>query len=288
MIGLLVPSTGIYTSYALPVGTQIALLSIDNGKVWYTEQYQTTFGVLDPALAEGIESGTTTGWVDVDPTPCDTVSNPKNSDAGPTTGIADSAATSLEIIHEGDGWTILQLPDYSFPWGIVTVNGLVNVVDNGRQKLVQINESALQNPGLTLGKTAEPTTYDSVVDLINYTYELTNSGNVTLIGPFTVTDDKAAVTCPATTSLAPGASITCTASYTITQADLDAGSVTNTAAGHAMFGGSPVDSATDSATVNAVQSPGLVIVKEANPTTYDSVGDQIGYSYVLTNTGNTT
>ena len=64
--------------------------------------------------------------------------------------------------------------------------------------------------------------------MISYSYEVTNTGNVTLAGPVTVTDDKATVTCPSG-DLAPGASVTCTASYTITQADLDTGSVTNTA-----------------------------------------------------------
>ena len=60
-----------------------------------------------------------------------------------------------------------------------------------------------------------------------------NAGNVTISGPITVSDDKiASVTCPAG-DLAPGAVITCTASYTVTQADLNNGSVTNiaTAAG---------------------------------------------------------
>ena len=47
----------------------------------------------------------------------------------------------------------------------------------------------------------------------------------------TVTDDKATVSLPGRRGLAPGRAITCTASYTITQADLDAGSVTNTAHG---------------------------------------------------------
>ena len=159
-IGLLVPSTGMYTSYPLPVGTQISLLSIDSGKVWYTEAYLPSFGVLDPAVAVGTEYETTTGWMDVDPTPCDTVSNPKNGDAGPTTGPADSAATAMEIIQDADGWTILQLPDNAFPMGIAAVNGLANVVDNGRQKLVQIEEAALQYPALALVKTASPETYD--------------------------------------------------------------------------------------------------------------------------------
>ncbi|MGD2057417.1 MAG: hypothetical protein PVI04_01700, partial [Anaerolineales bacterium] len=85
-----------------------------------------------------------------------------------------------------------------------------------------------QSPELTLIKSISlGGTYDSVGDVVYYEFELTNSGNVTLEGPFTVADDIASdESCPATVSLAPGAAITCTASYTITQADLDSGSVT--------------------------------------------------------------
>ena len=127
-------------------------------------------------------------------------------------------------------------------------------------------------PHLTLVKTASPTTYTAVGAVISYSYLLTNSGNVTLVGPFTVTDDKATVTCPATATLASLASITCTASYTITQADLNAGSVKNTAQGHGTFGTTPVNSNNDDETVTAVQRPGLTLVKTASPTTYDVGG----------------
>ena len=61
-----------------------------------------------------------------------------------------------------------------------------------------------QNPALTLVKTATPTTYDSVGDIIGYSYLVTNSGNVTLAGPVTVADDKATVVCPAGGSCATG------------------------------------------------------------------------------------
>ena len=49
-----------------------------------------------------------------------------------------------------------------------------------------------------------------------------------MTAPVTVADDRATVTCPPTL-LAPGKSFDCTATYTVTQADLDAGSVINTA-----------------------------------------------------------
>ena len=68
-------------------------------------------------------------------------------------------------------------------------------------------------PALSIDKTALPTTYDHVGQAIGYSYLVTNSGNTTLPGPFTVADDKSTdESCPATPSLAPGASITCTAS----------------------------------------------------------------------------
>ena len=44
-------------------------------------------------------------------------------------------------------------------------------------------------PTLTLVKTTDPIPYRYVGDVITYTYELTNSGDVPLEGPFTVEDD---------------------------------------------------------------------------------------------------
>ena len=72
-------------------------------------------------------------------------------------------------------------------------------------------------PALSLVKTADPLTYSAVDQTISYSYVIKNTGNVTLSGPFTVTDDKATVTCtqPADAALSP-TRMTCTASYTIT------------------------------------------------------------------------
>ena len=111
-------------------------------------------------------------------------------------------------------------------------------------------------PALTLVKGASPTTFTSAGDVIAYTYVLTNSGNVALSGPFTVTDDKTTVTCPATVSLAVGDSITCTAVYTITPADITAGSVTNVASASAADGPtSNVDGVTVSRTAPPTAPP---------------------------------
>jgi uncharacterized repeat protein (TIGR01451 family) len=86
-----------------------------------------------------------------------------------------------------------------------------------------------QAPALSLTKTPNPTSYRALGDVISYTYVVTNSGNTTLAGPFSVADDKASVSCPATAQLVVDASLTCTATHVITQADLDAGSVVNVA-----------------------------------------------------------
>jgi hypothetical protein len=110
------------------------------------------------------------------------------------------------------------------------------------------------SPALSLVKTATPKTYAAVGDTISYSYLVTNTGNVTLAGPVTVSDDKATVTCPAG-GLAPQESMTCTASYTITLADLMAGSVKNIAQASA----NGTDSNRDDETVRAVVPPAVSI-----------------------------
>jgi uncharacterized repeat protein (TIGR01451 family) len=143
-------------------------------------------------------------------------------------------------------------------------------------------------PGLSLVKTASPTTYSAVGEVISYSYLVTNAGNVTISGPITVADDKSTdESCPAG-DLAPGASTTCSATYSITQADLDTGSVTNLATASGSYNGNPVNSNQDDETVNAVVNRALTLVKTATPDTYDAVGDVISYSYLVTNSGNVT
>ncbi len=154
-----------------------------------------------------------------------------------------------------------------------------------------VTVTANQSPALTLVKTATPSTYSAVDEVIGYSYLVTNSGNVSLAGPVTVADDKASATCPDVATvgnldgvLDPGESVTCSATYTITQGDLNAGSVTNTATASA----DGTDSNPDDETVTANQAPALTLVKTATPSTYSAVDEVIGYSYLVTNSGNVT
>ncbi len=80
--------------------------------------------------------------------------------------------------------------------------------------------------GMSLEKSANPLTYSASDQVISYTYLLTNTGDIPLTN-IVIHDDKASVTCPQY-SLAVEESMYCSASYTISAADLLAGSVTNT------------------------------------------------------------
>jgi uncharacterized repeat protein (TIGR01451 family) len=89
-------------------------------------------------------------------------------------------------------------------------------------------------PDITLAKTANVSSFSGPGITITYTYVVTNDGNTTL-SPVTVTDPMAGlsqIVCPPSTtnvisSLAPGASVTCTATYLTTSADATRGYITN-------------------------------------------------------------
>src|SRR5206468_3826377 len=140
----------------------------------------------------------------------------------------------------------------------------------------------VQSKTLSLVKSASPSTYSTVGQVISYSYLVQNTGNVTMTA-VGVADDKASVTCPAVT-LAAGASMTCTANYTIKQADLDAGSVVNTAKSSGTPPQGPGINLFPYTTLfRSVQSKTLSLVKSASPSTYSTVGQVISYSYVVQN-----
>ncbi|MFJ9317740.1 hypothetical protein ACIRN4_26355 [Pimelobacter simplex] len=156
--------------------------------------------------------------------------------------------------------------------------------------------TAEPDPAVEVVKQASPVTVVAVGDVITYTFTVTNTGNVTL-SDVAVDDRQEApageldgpITC-ADTTLAPGAETECTATYTVTQADLDHGSVndTATASGTPPGGGDPVTSPPSDASVSADPRPALEVVKQASPATVAAVGDVITYTFTVTNTGNVT
>jgi uncharacterized repeat protein (TIGR01451 family) len=147
----------------------------------------------------------------------------------------------------------------------------------------------------TVEKTADPTEDLVLGDTVTYTFVVTNTGNVTLTD-VTVTDELAglsAIDPPSVASLAPDATATFTATYVVTQADVDAGEIVNSATAT----GTPPPSCTScpppvsppvELTVVIPQTPDYSIVKTADPATGVNEGDTITYTFVVTNTGNVT
>ena len=115
-----------------------------------------------------------------------------------------------------------------------------------------------QSASLSLDKTTTSSGFTAVGDPLAYSYLITNSGNVTLAGPFTVADDKTTVELPG-----DGLAGACRLAHLLGQLRDRArttsmpGSVTNTATAT----NGPVTSASDSVTVTGSQQPSLSLDK---------------------------
>ena len=171
-------------------------------------------------------------------------------------------------------------------------NDASNVTSVGLNPPGSSSVTFTEAPAISVVKSASPASFDAAGAVLHYSFLVTNTGNVTLTS-VAVNDTGlpglSAITCP-DSSLAAGAQETCTATYTTTAADVDAGSVSNTATTQGTPPGSttPVISAPSTATVPAVQAPGISVVKSASPLVFSQSGTRIGYSFLVTNTGNVT
>ncbi|MEO0618881.1 MAG: hypothetical protein AAFZ01_06320 [Pseudomonadota bacterium] len=156
-------------------------------------------------------------------------------------------------------------------------------------------------------------------DTVSYTITIANIGSATLTGvgvsdalsrigggPLTLTSGPTFISnsggSPAGT-LSGGETATFTASYTLLQADIDAGGVSNSATGTGTANGGPPGNVSDVSddgddgdgnqiddpTITTIApTPLLTITKLADDTTQRSAGETIIYTYDVTNTGNVT
>ena len=146
---------------------------------------------------------------------------------GFSTGMTCGAAYNVTVAAQPTG----QLCTVS--------NGAGSVADPTPADISDVSVSCVTaTPELTLVTTitsGDP--YAAAGDSVSYSYTVTNSGNVALAGPVSITDDTVTgVSCPAVTTvgnndanLDPSEVLVCSGTYTVTQADVDAGSLTNSA-----------------------------------------------------------
>jgi uncharacterized repeat protein (TIGR01451 family) len=157
------------------------------------------------------------------------------------------------------------------------------------------------NPAITIDKAFTGVTggngnaiADFAGDVLNYTVTVRNEGNVTLTD-VTVTDTLGGTLATGLT-LAPGAVLTFNPTYTLTQADLNAGGpVDNTATATGTSPTGPVGPVQDSASVPLTQNPSITIDKVFTGVTggngneiADAPGDVLNYMVTVFNAGNVT
>lgn len=239
-------------------------------------------------------------------------SGPGNSTttAGDKVGLQDQVVGPLAIVPTDTTYTFIEaaagttdLDDYRTTWECTAQDGTVvgegegttgtvqaSREDSGQAfKCVFTNEPAQ----MRLEKSAEPAEGIRAGDTVTYTYTITNTAgpainNIAVEELEFTGNPTPAVSCPPG-PLAPGASTQCTATYTVTAADVENVCIDNLAVATGTTSATGTVQSNDSeARVCTEQSPQLEIEKSADPSTNLRAGDTVTYSFAVTNSGNLT
>ncbi|MFZ9629444.1 MAG: DUF7507 domain-containing protein [Ilumatobacteraceae bacterium] len=257
----------------------------------------------------------TTDSLELDGTPVTPVSTSPLVVAGPIDIASGGSITITYTVDLGTAITGARVNSVVGHVGNVIVDASNDVLDQTPASAAVLVQDPV--PAVAITKTAGEVTdvaADGVDgradagDTITYTYDVDNTGRTDL-HDIAVTDDKIAdadISCGTSeTDLVDdnvvaaialgGATVTCEGTYTITQADIDAGEITNigTATGY-----SPVDEEvthSETVTKTLTADPALDVAKSGEldltvvaPDDRVDAGDTATYTYEITNDGNVT
>ena len=271
---------------------------------------------------EGLGFGIRTASVSVDKQvigrvdPADSFDLSVASSEGPllataSTGASDSASTDVVPVIPSGPLTLSEAPAagspspvdyYDADWACTNANAAsTTVLPDGAdtsQQLALVAGDAVdctvtntaKAASLGLVKTVTPTTA-AVGDTVVYDFAVTNDGDLPVDGlaidetAFSGSGDLGEIVCPVT-ALAVGESTTCQAPYEITQADVDAGGVSNEAVATALIADTTVSSASAASTaLVAVEGESALAVTKTASASTAAVGDDVLYTLTATNTG---
>ncbi len=191
---------------------------------------------------------------------------------------ATHTVTQAEIDANGS-----PTPGSGFLSNVVTASS-----DETGDETASLDIPITQDPELDIDKvgTFNGGAFAQVGDTISYTFEVSNIGNVTLTNVEVTDALVGTITCPSgdnpIQSLDPGASETCTGSYSVVQADIDAGQRDNIGIADSFETDPPVE---NPETVPLGQNPDMTVEKSSATTSISAPGI-VSYRYVVTNTGN--
>ena len=153
------------------------------------------------------------------------------------------------------------------------------------------NAKPTLSKALTSNADEDKTSTITVGDTLTYTVTLLNDGDVTITDT-TITDDKISPSSASCSSVAVNGTCILTGTYKVTQADVDAGKVTNNAASTSKNPAGDTltreASNTETITQSAAQTLAKVVSSKTGTAGAYAVGDVVTYTITQTNTGNVT
>jgi gliding motility-associated-like protein/uncharacterized repeat protein (TIGR01451 family) len=281
---------------------------IDNGSIVnvadvFAFSGQTPVSDEDDAVVEAIQRPDISMDKTADPTSVDaagqevtytlTVTNTGNTTlagvtiSDPLTGFSENVGSMVP------GQVVVRETTYVVTQADIDNGSIVNVADvfafSGQTPVSDEDDAvveAIRNPSIQVTKSDNGAQVSEAGDVITYTLTVTNTGNVTLSN-VTVEDPLTGLDVNVGT-LVPGESTSVDTDYVVTQADVDAGFVLNTALtdGESPDGEDPEDDTDIETPIE--RNPSIQVTKSDNGAQVSEAGDVITYTLTVTNTGNVT